>query len=235
MSKDALGELRPGLLAQEVVLEEAALVHLPDSISFEQAACLPCVALTAWNALFEAGSLMPGQTVMATGTGAVALTAMQLAKSAGVRFGITTSDDTKVDRLKHLGADFVVNYRENEDWDQQVKEATHGRGADVVLETAGPPSIARAIKAAAQNGRVMQIGFKAVDGPPIDLLDVLVNGVKIIPIMVGSRAMLERLVSAIDINSLQIPIHARFSFHEAPRAFAAHSSGDGFGKTIIYS
>ena len=148
MSKDALGELRPGLLAQEVVLEEAALVHLPDSISFEQAACLPCVALTAWNALFEAGSLMPGQTVMATGTGAIALTAMQLAKSAGVRFGITTSDDTKVDRLKHLGADFVVNYRENEDWDQQVKEATHGRGADVVLETAGPPSIARAIKAA---------------------------------------------------------------------------------------
>ena len=233
MAIDALGEIRPGVLASEVVIEEMAVVKLPDSISFEQAACLPCVAVTAWNALFESGPLMPGQTVLATGTGTVSLTAMLLAKAAGVRFGITSSDDAKISRAKELGADFGINYRQRPDWDQAVRESTAGVGAHVVLETAGPPSIATAIRATAQGGRVMQIGFKGIEGPPINVLDLLVGGVTVMPVMVGSRAMLERVVSAVEVNEIGIPIHARFGFEEAPRAFESFMSGESFGKTVI--
>lgn len=235
MGASALGELRPGVLAREVTIEETALVKLPENISFEDAACLPCVAVTAWNALFESGPLFPGQTVLATGTGMVSLVAMQLAKVAGVRFGITSSDDNKIEHAKNMGADFGVNYREFPDWDQEVLENTNGEGAHVVLENAGPPSIATSIKATAQGGRVMQIGFKEMDGPPINILDLLIGGVKVIPIMVGSRAMLQRVVSAVSVNEIEIPIHSRFEFKESPKAFESFMSGENFGKTIISS
>jgi len=233
MAFGALGEVRAGVLATEVVIEEAALVRLPDTISFEQAACLPCVAVTAWNALFELSPLMPGQTVVAVGTGTLALTAMQFAKAAGVRFGITSSDDSKLERARELGADFVINYRNTPHWSDAVKEHTGGRGADVVLETVGPPSIAQSIKACSQGGRVMQIGFKAVDGPPIEVLDLLVGGVRIFPVMVGSRAILQRVVAAVALNGLNVPIHARLGFEDAPKAFAASMAPESFGKTVI--
>lgn len=233
MASNALGELRSGLLSKETVLEEMALVKLPDNVSFEQAACLPCVAVTAWNALFESGPLKPGQTVLATGTGMVSLAAMQLAKAAGVRFGITSSDDEKLHSAMELGADFTVNYRNNRQWDQSVRSATNGQGADVVLETVGPPSIATSVKAAASGGRVMQIGLKGMEGPAISPLDLLVGGVSVIPVMVGSRAMLERLVACVSTNNLTMPVHARFSFEEAPNAFSAFVSGESFGKIVI--
>ena len=190
MAFGALGEVRPGVLANEVVMEETALVKLPDNISFAQAACLPCVAVTAWNALFEIAPLMPGQTVLAVGTGAVALTALQFAKAAGARVGITSSSDQKLERASELGADFTVNYRDNANWAEEVKSMTDGAGVDIVLETAGPPSIAQSVKATRHGGRVMQIGLKGFEGPSINMLDVLVGGARIFPVMVGSRAML---------------------------------------------
>lgn len=233
MAANALGELRSGLLSRETVLEEMALVKLPDNVSFEQAACLPCVGVTAWNALFESGPLKPGQTVLATGTGMVSLMAMQLAKAAGVSFGITSSDDEKLHRAMELGADFTVNYRDNPQWDHSVRSATSGQGADVVLETVGPPSIATSVKAAASGGRVMQIGLTGMEGPAISPLDLLVGGVSVIPVMVGSRAMLECLVACMSINNLTMPVHARFSFEEAPNAFSSFVSGESFGKIVI--
>ncbi|MEO0441641.1 MAG: NAD(P)-dependent alcohol dehydrogenase [Pseudomonadota bacterium] len=233
MALGALGEVCPGVLASEVILEESALVKLPETVSFEQAACLPCVAVTAWNALFELGSLLPGQTAMAVGTGSVAMTALQLAKTAGIRFGITSSDDSKIEEAKSLGADFGVNYRSNPNWSEIVREATGGMGANVILETAGPPSIAESVRACAQNGRVMQIGLKAMEGPPVQPLDLLVGGVSILPVMVGSRAVLERLVAAVAFNKISFPIQSRFAFSKAPEAFASFLDPVGFGKTII--
>lgn len=233
MAPQALGEMRSGVLAREVVIEEMAVVKLPDSISFEQAACLPCVAVTAWNALFETGNLFPGQTVLATGTGMVSLAAMQLAKAAGVRFGVTSSDDHKLERAMEMGADFGVNYRLRPDWAIAVREKTGGEGAHVVLETAGPPSIATSVKAAARGGRVVQIGLKAMEGPAIGVLDLLVGGVSVIPVMVGSRAMLERVVSAVSANEIPFPIHSSFRFEDAPQAFQSFMSGESFGKTVI--
>ncbi|WP_434053626.1 MAG: NAD(P)-dependent alcohol dehydrogenase [Roseibium sp.] len=233
MAAHAHGEMAQGLLARERVVDQMAVVKLTDNLTLEQAACLPCAAVTVWNALFEAGPLFPGQTVLATGTGTISLTAMQLAKAAGARFGITSSDPAKLEKAMQLGADFGVNYRKRPDWDVAVKEATDGKGADVVLETAGPPSVATAVRAAAQNGRVAQIGLKAMDGPAISMLDLMLSGVRVVPIMVGSRVMLERVVAAASVNALNIPVEESFPFADAHAAFYAAASGTGFGKIVI--
>lgn len=233
MAPHALGELHQGVLSEEAVFDQMALVKLPDIISFEQAACLPCAGVTAWNALFGTGPLMPGQTVLATGTGNVSLSALRLAKAAGARVGITSSDSEKIERVLALGADFGVNYRTRPDWNETVREATAGHGADIVLENAGPPSIATSIRAAAHGARVVQIGWKGLDGPPISVIDMALGGVSLTTVMVGSRAMLGRLVAAVSVNRIQMPIHATFAFADAPNAFQALADGDTFGKIVI--
>ncbi|MEO1604323.1 MAG: NAD(P)-dependent alcohol dehydrogenase [Pseudomonadota bacterium] len=228
----AHGEASQGVLAQDRVFDARALVPLPDGISFAQAACLPCAAVTAWNALFEVGQLKPGQTALTTGTGTVSLIALLLAKVAGAGVGVTSSDPAKLAQAADLGADFGVNYRDRPDWDAAVKEATGGHGADVVVETAGPPSIATAVRAAAQNGTVAQIGLKGVEGPAVSILEML-SGVRIVPIMVGSRTLLERVVAAVVQNNIEIPVHQRFDFADAPAAFDALQAGNAFGKITI--
>jgi NADPH:quinone reductase-like Zn-dependent oxidoreductase len=233
MAAHALGELSDGLLAEEAVVDQMALVKVPDSLTLEQAACLPCVGVTAWNALFESGPLYLGQTVLATGTGTVSLAALALAKAAGVRVGVTSSDDAKLDRARALGADYVVNYRRHEAWDQAVRDATDGVGAHVILENAGPPSIATSVRAAAAGGRVVQIGWKGLEGPPIAVPALALGQVTIVPIMVGSRVMLERLVAAIAHNRIELPIHATYDFEAAPAAFEALTGGRAFGKIVI--
>lgn len=233
MEEKAHGGIQQGLLTKEKVLDQMALVKLPDAISFEQAACLPCAGTVAWNALFEAGPLMPGQTVLATGTGNVSLIAMQLAKAAGAHFGITSSDNAKLIRAQELGADFGVNYRERKDWAHAVLDATGGAGANVILENAGPPSVATSIRATAQGGRVVQIGWKGMDGPPVSVIDMALGGISLMPVMVGSRSMLERLVAAVSANAIETPIHEAFNFNEAPKAFQALEGGNTFGKIII--
>lgn len=233
MAAHAFGETSQGLLAAERVLDQMALVKLPDAISLMQAACLPCAAVTAWNALFETGGLLPGRTALATGTGAVSLIALHLAKAAGARFGVTSSDGAKLERAREMGADFGVNYRDRPDWHVAVREQTGGAGADIVLETAGPPSVATSVKAAAQNGCVVQIGLKAMDGPAVGMLDLMMGGVRIAPIMVGSRVMLERVISAIAINDIAFPIHRAFPFTDAPAAYAEQLSGRAFGKITL--
>jgi len=233
MGAFAHGEAAQGVLAEHKIFDARALVPLPDNISFEQAACLPCAAVTAWNALFEAGQLKPGQTAIATGTGTVSLIALLLAKAGGARVGVTSSDPAKLEQATELGADFGVNYHDRPDWDAAVKEATGGHGADVVVETAGPPSIATAVRAAAQNGTVAQIGLKGMEGPAVSMLDLLMSGVRIVPIMVGSRTLLERVVAAVDQNTIAIPVHQSFDFADAPAAFDALQGGDAFGKITI--
>lgn len=232
MAADAFGELRDGLLAEQVVVEQAAAVRIPDELGFSQAACLPCTGVTAWNALFGTGPLRVGQTTLMTGTGNVSLMGIQLARAAGARVGVTSSSEGKLERARELGAHFGVNYRGQSDWSVGVREATGGAGADVVLENAGPPSVAESIRATAWGGRVVQIGWKGLEGPPINVLDMALGGVSLCTVMVGSRMMLEQLVAAVSLHGIEPVIQDTFSFDDAPRAFAAQAAGV-FGKIII--
>ena len=233
MEPSALGAATQGVLREEVVLNEMAVVPIPETISYEQAACLPCAGVVAWNAMFESGQFVPGMTVLATGTGNVSLAAIRLAKSAGARVGVTSSSNEKIQHAISLGADFGVNYRDRSDWDQHVIEQTGGHGADIILENAGPPSVATSVKAAAQHGRVMQIGWKGFEGPAVSVIDMALGSISLIPVMVGSRSMLERLVAAVDVNQIEIPIHETFEFDQAPAAFLEAQSGQASGKIVI--
>ena len=208
-------------------------MKLPENISYEQAACLPCAGTTAWNALFEVGKLKPGQTVLSTGTGSLSLIAMQLAKASGARFGVTSSSEEKISSAQELGADFGVNYRSSANWDLQVKDKTEGIGAHVILENAGPPSVATSIKAAAPGGRVVQIGWKGFEGPPVSVIDMALGQVSLLTIMGGSRVMLENVVAAFSVNNLKVPVHQVVDFENAPDAFAAQANGEAFGKVLI--
>jgi NADPH:quinone reductase-like Zn-dependent oxidoreductase len=131
----ALGGAVDGVLAEAIVLPECGIVRTPDHMSDVEAATLPCAALTAWHALFEgADPLRPGQTVLLEGTGGVSIFGLQLAKLAGARVIITSSRDEKLVRARALGADHVINYKTEPEWQDRAREITGGRGVDHVLE-----------------------------------------------------------------------------------------------------
>ena len=118
-SKSALGGAIDGVLAEQIVLHEDGLVAVPDHLSFEEAATLPCAAVTAWNALVE-GGVQAGDSVLTLGTGGVSLFALQFARLAGARVIVTSSSDAKLERAKQLGASDGVNYKTTPEWDKKV-------------------------------------------------------------------------------------------------------------------
>jgi NADPH:quinone reductase-like Zn-dependent oxidoreductase len=165
-----LGGSLDGMPTEFALLPEDAAVHIPAHLSFEEAATLPCAALTAWNALCGSVPLLPGQTVLTLGSGSVSLFALQLAKLFGARVIATTSSDDKAGRLKALGADEVINYRTTPGWDQASRDLTGGRGVDLVVEVGGAGTLEESLKAVAPEGQISLVGWLASkDGSKIDV------------------------------------------------------------------
>jgi NADPH:quinone reductase-like Zn-dependent oxidoreductase len=231
----ALGGAIDGMLAEEVVLGEAGLVRIPEHLSFEQAAALPCAGVTAWNALFEVGSLRPGQTVLVMGSGGVSVFALQLARAAGARVIATTSSDDKAKRLVALGADAVVNYRTQPDWDHAVLKHTGGAGVDLVVEVGGAGTLARSLNAVRIGGTVALIGVLAGVGAQIDPSPLLMRSIRLQGVFVGSVAMFEALAVALAASRTEPVIDRSFGFDHAPEAYAWQASGKHFGKVVISS
>lgn len=154
----SLGARGPGMLAETVVLPAQALVAVPASLSFAEASTLPCAGVVAWNALFVAGGAKPGSTVLLLGTGGVSIWALQLAKAAGLRVLITSSEDHKLNIARRLGADDTINYREQPRWAPRVRELTGGRGVDLVLETAGRHTLGQSMAAVRPEGTLAVVG-----------------------------------------------------------------------------
>lgn len=231
----ALGGAAHGVLAEEVVLPQHGLVAVPSNLSFEEAACLPCAAVTAWQALILAG-LAPGQTILTLGTGGVSTFALQIAKAAGARVIITSSSEQKLQRARTLGAAFGINYVTTPDWDGAVRELTGGRGVDNVIEVGGAGTLARSLRSARVSGTVSLIGVLtgASDNP--SPLPALFNRITIRGIYVGSRAMFEALCRAIEIADIHPIIDRAFgcqSVEEVRAAYEHLQSGKHFGKVVI--
>lgn len=142
-----LGGAIDGVLAEEKVFHEDGLVAAPNHLSFEEAATLPCAALTAWNALFTDRPLRPGETVLTLGTGGVSTFAVQFAHAAGARVIATSSSDAKLEKMRALGAAECINYRSHPEWEKEVWHLTGKRGADHVVEVGGAGTLARSIAA----------------------------------------------------------------------------------------
>ncbi len=228
-----LGGSLDGMLTECAVLSEEALVHIPDHLSFEEAAALPCAAVTAWNALTGGRPLQAGDTVLTLGSGGVSLFALQFAKLFGARVIATTSSDDKAGRLKALGADSVINYRRTPDWHGAVRELTGGRGVDCVVEVGGAGTLEKSIKSIAASGQISLVGGLAKDASTIDINVLRSNVFTLRYIAVGSRAQFIAMNRAITVNRLKPVIDRVFPFDDVRAAYRYYEDGQYFGKVII--
>ena len=220
-----------GTLAELAAFPASSLVAIPDSLSDEEAACLPCAALTAWVSLVEFGRMKAGDTVLLLGTGGVSIFGLQLARMMGADAVITSSSDEKLARARALGATHGINYRRDPAWGGTVAELTGG--ADLIIETGGAATFAQSIEAAAFNARIALIGMLGGVGIRNDPLALIWKNVHLKGILVGSRRALEEMTKAIARNGLNPVIDRRFSFAEAPDAYRHMASGVHFGKIVI--
>ena len=228
-----LGVPGPGLAAERVVLPERAVVPIPKDYDFAQASTLPIAALTAWSVLVTEGGLEPGGTVLTLGTGGVSIFALQLAKAMGARVIITSSSDEKLARAKELGCDHTINYQENPRWDKTVLELTEGRGADIVVETAGIATMTMSMKAAAAGGVVGVLGGVTGLSGDINIAPLVMKRLRVTGILVDSRVQFEKLVEFLETNHVEPVIDRRLAFEEFPEALRHMEAGSHFGKIVV--
>jgi NADPH:quinone reductase-like Zn-dependent oxidoreductase len=230
----ALGSPLDGMLREQVALSEDGLVAIPDHLSYEEAACLPCAAVTAWHALVRAGRpTRAGDTVLVLGTGGVSIAALQFARAAGARVIATSSSDEKAGRVKALGASDVINYRRTPEWEQEVRRLTSGRGVDCVVEIGGAGTLARSMRSLARAGKIALIGFLAGREGDTNPTPLMMTGSSLHGIFVGDREMFEEMNRAIIVNRITPVIDRVFPFEEAPAAYRFHASGAFVGKVVI--
>jgi NADPH:quinone reductase-like Zn-dependent oxidoreductase len=222
----------PGMLAEYVVLPESGLVPLARSLSFEQAAALPCAGVTAWNALMEGQvALASGATVLVMGTGGVSLLALQIAKAAGARVIATSSSNEKLARVRGLGADETINYREIPDWGAAVA-ALAGGGVDHVVEVGGLGTLAQSIQAVGVGGEIALIGVLTRQGEA-NPMPLMLKSARLRGIFVGSASMARALNGFVDAHGIEPVIDRVFDFEDAKEAYVYQASPDLFGKVVI--
>ncbi len=228
-----LGGPLDGMLAEQVVLHEDGLVHVPAHLTDEEAATLPCAAVTAWSAIMEQGGLKAGDTLLVLGTGGVSLFALQFACLAGARVVVTSSSDGKLERARALGAAETINYQATPDWEKKARELTGGVGMDHVLEVGGGGTFARSVRAVRVAGRISLIGVLAGSTTDVNLNPILMQNIRVQGVIVGSRDTFEAMNRAIVLHRLRPVVDRVFPFAEA-RAAVEHMTAQGhFGKIVI--
>lgn len=231
--RSALGGAVSGMLSEYVALSEKGLVCLPDHLSFEEAASLPCAGVTAWQALFSRGGLKEGDTVLALGTGGVSILGLQIALAQGATVIITSSSDEKLARAKTLGASATINYRTHPDWDKEVWRVTQKRGVDHILEVGGPGTLEKSLNAVSGGGHIALIGVLTGFGPSPTLFPLTVRNARMEGIYVGSREHFDEMNAFLQKHAIHPVIDRTFGFDEAEAAYAYLSSGAHFGKVVI--
>ena len=230
-TKRTLGAPLSGVLQDYVVVPAEDAVSIPSNLSDAEAATLPIAALTAWSTLQE-GGIKTGDTVLVQGTGGVALFALQFAKIMGARVVALSSSDEKLGRAKQLGADVGINYRVTPGWGLAVKEATGGRGVDIIVETAGA-TMEQSLAAVAFGGFIGIVGFVAGMKAEIPLRSIIGPMIRIQGIAVGSRARFEAMNRAIALHKLKPVVDSTFPLEKAADAFRHMEQGKHFGKVVI--
>lgn len=229
----ALGGAIGGVLQEYAVFSEEGLVRVPDSLTDEEAATLPCAAVTAWHALFEHTPGAPGDTVLLQGTGGVSIFALQFAKAAGLRTIVTSSSDEKLERARSLGASEGVNYKADPKWEETARKLTNGEGVDHVIEVGGSDTMPRSLRAVRMHGTVSVIGVLSGADPTVSPTSILMNSVRVQGIYVGSRAMFERMNRAIQFHRIKPAIDNTFAWTDVKQALRYMESRQHFGKICL--
>jgi NADPH:quinone reductase-like Zn-dependent oxidoreductase len=229
----ALGGSLDGMLADHVVLHEDGLVRTPDYMTHEDAASLPCAAVTAWQGMVTKGNMKAGDTILVQGTGGVSIFALQFGVMAGARVIITSSSDDKLAHAKQLGAWETINYKTTPEWAKRTLALTNGEGVDHVVEVGGAGTLEQSFQATRVGGTVSLIGVLTGFNGKIDPYPVLMKGLRLQGIYVGSREMFEAMNKALTIHQTKPVIDRVFPFAETREAFKHLESAAHFGKIVI--
>ena len=230
-ARSTLGGPLDGTLAERMVIDQESLVKVPEHLTDEEAASLPCAAVTAWNALIEAGTKV-GDTVLVQGTGGVSLFALQLAKLMGARVIATSSSNEKLDRARDLGASDGVNYRETPEWGNRVREIA-GDGVDLVIEVGGAGTLEQSLRAVRFGGTITLIGNLAGLDAQLKLSLVFMQRIRLLGIFVGHRESFEAMNRAIDHHRMRPAVDQVFPLEAARAAFDHMAAGGHFGKICV--
>ena len=227
------GDGADGFGAELVAAPETAFTRMPSGWTFEEAATLPCAALTAWRGLVCEARIKPGDWVLTQGTGGVSIFALQIAKAAGCRVISTSSSPEKMERLKKLGADHVINYKETPEWGKAAFELTGGRGVDEVIEIGGPGTMAQSIAACRPGGHISLIGVLTGVSGEVPTAALFSRNITLSGITVGSRRMQEDMIDALEANGIKPVIDSTFPLDKIADAFAHQASQKHFGKIVL--
>jgi len=224
-----------GVLSEVVIAPAHSLVAMPATMSFAEAATLPCAALTAWHALMERGRpLAAGETVLCLGTGGVSIFALQIAKAAGARVIVTSSSHEKLARARERGADETIHYLETPEWDREVMRITDKHGVDRVVEVGGPGTIERSMNSVAAGGIVSLIGvLTGFDPPKASLFTLVKKNAELHGIYVGNREMFVRMNAFLEQHSIRPVIDRKLPFADAAAAYAHLEGASHFGKVVV--
>lgn len=230
---NSLGMTTDGWLAEAILLHENAIVHLPDYLSYAEAASLPCAAVTAWTGLNLSSPLQAGETVLVQGTGGVALFSLQVAKMFGAKVLAITSSDEKAKVLKALGAADVVNYRTHPRWDKEILALTGGQGVDKTIDIAGEKTIVQSAAATRIGGDISLVGFTSGFGGGLPPIDILAKSLRVAGTSIGSRASFESLLRAMALHEMHPVLDRVFPFADYQAAYHRLKSGEHVGKVVI--
>jgi NADPH:quinone reductase-like Zn-dependent oxidoreductase len=227
------GDHADGFAAEYACVSVSALTAMPDGYSFQEAATLPCAALTAWRGMFVEGSVQPGDWVLTMGTGGVSIFALQFAKAAGARVIATSSSADKLARLKDLGADHVINYKETPNWGAAAKALTGGVGVDEVVEIGGAGTVGQAIAALRIGGHISMIGVLTGMSGEVPTAALFGANATVSGITVGSRRHQMDMIDAINANGIKPVLDEDFPLDSIADAFRRQESQQHFGKITI--
>jgi NADPH:quinone reductase-like Zn-dependent oxidoreductase len=226
-----LGGPREGVLAEYCALPESGLVQIPSHLAFEEAATLPCAAVTAWNALLEGRALRLGETVLVMGVGGVSLFALQFALKAGARVIAIASTDEKLTRLLQFGASAAINFSSHPEWSSEVMRLTDGAGVDHILDIGGAKSLPQAIASVAVGGSINVIGMMTAG--PVEFSPLIAKSAVARGIAVGSRTMFQTMNRAMYLNDIHPVIGLTLDWHQAAQAYAYMEGSKHVGKIVL--
>lgn len=222
-----------GYARERVTRSAHAFTHAPANYTAAEASTLTTAGLTAWRALMEDGALQPGETVLIQGTGGVSVFALQFAKSCGATVIATSSRNDKLERLRALGADHVINYKDDANWGQTARELTGGRGVDHVIEVGGPDTMEQSMEAVRVGGHIAVIGVLTGVAGEVSLMPMLAKQIRLQGVLVGTRRQQQDMVRAIEANDIHPVIDKRFPLSELADAFRYQETSQHFGKICL--
>jgi NADPH:quinone reductase-like Zn-dependent oxidoreductase len=222
-----------GYAREVVVLPARYFTHAPRGYSHAEAATLTTAGLTAWRSLVVDGQLRAGSTVLVLGTGGVSIFALQIAKAMGASVIATSSSDAKLGKLRELGADHTINYRDNPEWGKQVRQLTDGRGVDHVIEVGGPGTLPQSITACRIGGHIALIGVLTGRSGPVPTAALMARQQRLQGLIVGSRRDQIDMVRALEVTGIKPVIDSTFALEKLGDAFRHEESGAHFGKICV--